>query len=757
MTRTARDYTVGMVEPIPGGEQEAHPLSPELAGVLQDLAQALLNLEHALCFYPEGHQSRQAPLERLLAMMQAEAAITGEGSLAFAGELLRWRGALSSELPAAARKLSTLLGNQGIASLCWSPGLTAVELERFLALLARGRSSGRRETWDAAACFENLRVDGLDYHALMASGAEEGEGLSAERRNLWQALLLRLLSGPEFEPSAGELKLLREGWEDPAALASLLAEAIGPGAQAGVPGAVETVRRFAGLLERAAAAGEPLPAGESARKLGAVARQLPAALRLRLLESAMTPPADGLFAEAFGALDVKEGVELIAETFSMDSGQIERLARVFQHLVPRQLERMELAPQLREGIRRAEDPDDPLADNVWGEVQELLTGESGEFMSPGYQEQLRRLAAREDARRGGEKSLAELPGLIADLTSAQVSGESLLIQFEQLHLATNVERFRDALEGIGGLCSVALAAGDRERGLLILRRLLEENAAETPPAGPRTEIERTLRSIASPPVLQTLLQFLGNLGPDDLAAVRTLFSLVHVVATPVLLAALVAEEDAGQRRRIAVLLQSLGPAALPEILQRLAEAPPAAARTLLPLVSETSDPAAAPVLLGLLGRDDPKLRRDALRTLIRIDSPEIRRALPRLLDDRDDEIVHLAAAHLGAVGSPETVRELLQLFNGRLFAGRRAEEMMRALYALGRMRAPEAVGPLSRLLRRRTWINRRVQEQLSEAAAQALARIGGDEAKEALERVAARGTEGLPATCRRLLARWESS
>ncbi|MHB8836186.1 MAG: HEAT repeat domain-containing protein [Candidatus Methylomirabilia bacterium] len=746
-----------MVEPIPGGGQEARPLAPELAGVLQDLAQALLNLEHALCFYPEGHQSRQAPLERLVAMMQAEAAIAGEGSLAFAGELLRWRGVLANELPAAARKLSTLLGNQGIARLSWSPGLTAVELERFLALLARGRSGGRRETWDQAVRFENLRVEGLDYQALMVPGVEEKEGLSAERRNLWQALLPRLLVGQEFEPTAGEMQLLRDGWEDPAALASLLGEAIGPGAQAGAPGAVEPLRRFAGLLEHAAAAGEPLPAGECARKLGAVARQLPAALRLRLLEAAMKPPTDGIFAEAFGALDVDEGIELIAETFSMDSDQIERLAHVFQHLIPRQLERMELAPQLREGIRRAEDPDDPLADNVWGEVQELLTGESGEFMSAGYQEQLRRLAAREDARRGGEKSLAELPDLVVNLTSEQVSGESLLIQFEQLRLATSVERYRDALEGVGGLCSVSLAAGDRERGLLILRRLLEEYADEAPLAGPRTEIERALRSIAAPSVLQALIQSLGSLGPEDQAAVRTYFSLVHVVAAPALLAALVAEEDTAQRRQIAMLLQSLGPAVFPEVLRRLAEAPPAAARALLPLVSETSDPAAAPVLLGLLGRDDPKLRRDALRTLIRIDSPEVRRALPRLLDDRDDEIVQLAAAHLGAVGSPETVRELLRLFDGRLFSGRRAEEMKRALFVLGRMRAAEAVGPLSILLRRRAWINRRAQEQLSEAAAQALARIGGDEAKKALEQVAARGSEGLAATCRRLLARWGSS
>jgi len=744
-----------MAEPNPSGGQEARPLPQELAGVLQELAQSLLTLEHALTFYPEGHQARQAPLERLLALLQAEAGISGESTLGFAGEFLLWRGELFSELPSAARKLAALLGAQGIARLSWSPALTGAELERFLGLLARGRSAGRRLMWNNGELFEHLRVEGLDYQSLMAD--DDGEDRQAENRNLWQALLLRTLADPTAEPSAGELSLLRERWDDPAALAALLTETIGPEAQSGDPGAVEPVRRFAGLLERAAAAGEPLPAGECAQKLGAVARQLPPGLRLRLLEATLEQPATGLFPEAFGALAPDEAVSLIARTFTMDPSQIGRLARVFQHLVPRQLERMELVPQLREEIRRAGDPGEPLADNAWEGVQELLTGESAEFMSPEYQEQLRHLATREEILRGAETALAELPELIGDLVSTRTAEESLLIQLEQLRLATSLERYRDALEGVGGFCGVALAAGDRERGLLILRRLLEVNAAETPLAGPRLEIERTLRSIASPQVLQALIQILGNLGPEDLAAVRTFVSLTHVVAAPALLAALVVEDDAGQRRRIAALLQNLGAAALPEMLRRLAEAPPAAARVLLPLVAELRDPAAAPVLLGLLGRDDPKLRRDALRTLLRIDSSEVRRALPRLLADGDEEIVQLAAAHLGAVGSPETVRDLLRVFDEGFFAGRRAEEMKRALFALGRMRAAEAVGPLSNLLRRRTWINRRVQEQLSEAAAQALARIGGDEAKKALEHVAARGSGGLAATCRRLLTRWGSS
>jgi len=749
------DYTVPMAEPTASGGMPVRPLPPEMNGILQELAQGLLTLEHALSFYPEGHQARQAPLERLLAMLCAEAAITGAATLGVAGELLHWRGELYGELPTAARKLSALLGARGIARLSWSSELTAAELQDFLSLLARGRSAGLRQAWDQGAIFEHLQVEGLDYQSLMAQEDGEGEkGLSARYRNLWQALLLRTLADHAVEPTAEELRLVRENWDDPAALASMLAEAIGPAAQTGDPAAVEAMRRFAALVEKAAAAGEPAPEGESAQKLGEVGHHLPPELRLSLLEAALELPAGGLFPAAFGALAPDEGIALIARTFTLDPGQIGRLTRVFLHLVPRRLERMELAPQLREEIRRTGGPDEPLADNAWEEVQALLTGEAGDFMSPGYQEQLRQLSAREEARSGGELSLAELPELVADLAAARTADESLQIQLEQLRLATSVERYREALEGVAGLCGAALAAGDPDRGLRILRHLLQLSAGAETLAGPPAEVERTLAAIASRPVLQALIPLLGKLSAEEQVAVRAFVSLAHATATPVLLEALIAEEDPGRRREVAALLKDLGAAAIPELLQRLTAAPPATARILLPLVAELRDPAAAPALIGLLDRDDAKLRRDALRVLVGIDSPEVRRALPRLLEDRDLEIVQMAAAHLGAVGSPETVRELLRLFDGKRFVGRRSEEIKRAIFVLGRMRASAAVAPLSEMLLRRTWINRRVQEELSEAAAQALARIGGDSAQQALELASARGSAGLAATCRRLLDRW---
>jgi HEAT repeat protein len=740
-----------MAEPIVDRGQGAGAITPESVAALQELAQAFLAFEQACSFYPEGHQSRTVPLGRLLDLLRAEAQADGAAGLGVVGETLLWRGALHEEPTAVQRKFAALLGAQGIAHLNWTAQLTPGELQRFVNALVRGRGVGRRTAWNETLQFEHLRIESPDYRSLMTESGETAE--VGARRNLLHELLRRVLAGQTTALATEELSAFREALADPAAAAALLTAAIGTDDGGGAPtDAVEKVRRFAALVAQA------LPPGadggpDATAALAAIGRNLPAGLRLELLESALGEE-DGVFAGAFGALPPEDGVVVLGRNFTLDPARIEQLTRVFQLLVPRQLDRMEMAPRLREEVRRATDPDQPLAENAWEEAQELLTGEAGAFMSDAYREQLGRLAAREAARRDGEAAHADLPELTAALQPNRVAEGSLRIQFEELVLATSVDGYRTALEGLAGLCGATLAAGDRVRGLTILRRLLELRAGDEPLAGPRAEVERAVRAMVSPPVVQSLAVSGPGVAPEDAAAVRTLLALAADVSVPSLLDALVVEEDPGRCHEIAALLQGLGPGVVPAALQRLENATGAAMRALLVLLSEAGDPAAGPPLLDLLRRDDQKMRRDVLRALLAIDSAEIRRALPGLLEDPDEEIAQSVAAHLGAVGSPETVRELLRVFGGGIFSGPRSGQVQRAILVLGKMRAAEAVRPLGELVRRRTWINRRSQEELGVAAAQALARIGGAEARKALEQGAARGAGKVAAACRRSLARW---
>jgi HEAT repeat protein len=241
------------------------------------------------------------------------------------------------------------------------------------------------------------------------------------------------------------------------------------------------------------------------------------------------------------------------------------------------------------------------------------------------------------------------------------------------------------------------------------------------------------------------------------AALSSLFALAPQVSAAALLDALLdpAAEPAAQRALLEFVAE-LGADALPEVVRRVADAPPQSVGHLVAMMGAARAPAAVQPLLGLLARSDLALRREVVRALALIDAPEARDALPGLLGDPDEEIVRLAATRLGVIGAPTAVQRLLRPFAGLALPGaRRAQELRRAMIALGWMRAAEAVPALRAVLLRRIWLNRRVQSELCATAAQALVRIGGPEARRALERAASRAPSPVAALCRRLLARPE--
>ncbi len=733
-----------MVETSGGTDGTAASLPAEDAPRLLELAQAFLGVEHALAFYPAGHQARQAPVGRFLAALRALAAPRGSATIGFAEEELLWEGQMRAPLAPALRKMVEAFARPGIAHVTWTAEVGAEEAEALVARIAERRGGGHGAAWGEPWQHPHLHVEGIDYQALMAEdpGAAEAE----RRRGLWRALLRRLAEDPAAELTPEELQLLAGEWEDPATLAACILEGIGPAAAEGEPAAVAALRRLAEAVE--AGPGEVAAGhGDLLRRAG---RELPPALRLRLVEAAIDAGRQDLFARAFGSPGADELATLLAGNFLLEPERIGRLTRVFQHLVPRRLERMELADEVRTEVLRASAPEEALAANAWEEAQELLTGEAGDFMSPGYRELLQRLAVRGARRRDAEAALAQLPGIEEDLEARRTGEESVAILAEQLALATGEDGFREAVAGLAAAAAAALAAGERRRGVRALAALCRAADGEGPLAGPREALAEALRGAATPESLAAILT--GAEGPDR-AGDEVLAALAAVEPEAVagaLFEALATEGEGGRRRQLLGLLPRLGPRARAAALDRMAEAPLPVARALFDVLASAPDPAAVPGVVALLARDDRRLRRDAVRLLARIDTPEARRALAGLLRDEDEDVVRLAAVHLGATGDRESVQELLATVGGRKGPG-----VLQAVTALGWMRADAAVGPLAELLGRRSWIGRRAQEELGAAAALALARIGGAEARQALQTAGASLPAPVAGEVRRLLARRE--
>lgn len=724
------------------------PLPAELARPLAELAQAQLSLEQLSGFYPPGHQGRLPPLRRLQAALAALFGEQGKIALGFAEDAVAWHGQLFGELPPPLARLADSFLSLGIAAVTWREGVAAEELQGFASLLVERRGEGRRRQWEETGEFPHIEAQAVDYAALVREGEECGDG--GPRLDLWKAMLLRVLVDDQAVLTPEEDALLHAEWADPQQLADFIVEGLGEGGSAGTADAVTPVQRLAALLEGAAREG---PEAERLRGLLAdVGRLLPPPLRLRLLEATLDG-GRGLFAEAFGTVPRGDVARLLAGNFALEPDRIMRLTRVFQHLVPRGGGRGEEAARLRDLLRAEEGGASGVPDNAWQEVEGLLTGEGGDFMSAAYRETLERLAAREALRGGAEASFTRLPSLVADLEPARTGGETLAIALESVGLATDEGQRAEALELLSSRARAALEGGRREEGVRIVERMLELEAgdgAAPAPAG----LAEALRTVASEQALAGLLAA----PPGDEASAGIAAALAErapVVAAVPLVESWLRDEDAARRARSFVLLERLSAATVPAAVGRLAAADGVQARALAALLGELRAPESVPALAGLLARRDERVRREAARALARIDTPEARKALPPLLADEDEDVAGIAAAHLGAIGHQGSRRELIRVLERGSGAASRSGEVERAVFALGRMRAPEAVAPLAEVLRRRSLFNRKAQEALCLAAAQALRRIGTPEAKAALERAAASAPAHLAAAYRRLTAQWE--
>lgn len=721
-------------------------LPPQVAGALGELAQAFFVVEHACAFYPEGHQARQAPLTRLTEAMTGMLAARGLVELGFAEEGLRWEGEPFMELPGIVRKLVDRFLAQGIASVSWTVGLATEEVAGLVELLLerRGDEGDRRGRRPA---FPHLAVEEVDYSSV---AAKEGAAEEEDRRERWRELLRHARSETNVELRPGDEALLRGLGEDPEALAGAMVAGAGAAGGEEIAEEARALRRVTEAFGRAGREGVA-PAEGIVGNLRLAAARLPEAMRFALLEQVLEAPAESLFAQAFGALPPEELIGLLARNFALDPDRIMRLTRVFQRLIPRRLDRRELAPLLRGLLQDQARPEETLAENTSEEVEGLLTGEAGDFMSPAYREMLHRLTDREENRLRAEHLIAHLVEIAPHLEPSRTAEEVLRVRVEHLRLATSPERFREGLALLAGTCRGAFAAGDYRRGASILGRLAGLRREETSVVRLRA-FGAALQEFGEAGTMGELLRAYPDVGAPEREAIREVVLAAPQPPLPQLLEALAGERDARRRQELVGLLVSFGPAALAPAVARLGDAGPEEAGVLVALLGALRDPASVPGLLALLHREQPRLRREALRTLIGFELAEVRRALRPLLLDPDEEIARGVADYLGRTGDREAVDALVGHLDCGLFAGTRAGEMKRAILALGRMRCPQAVRPLAELLRRRAWVSRRAREEIQQEAAQALWRIGGEEARRALER-ASQGSEAVAVVCRRLLAR----
>ena len=225
---------------------------------------------------------------------------------------------------------------------------------------------------------------------------------------------------------------------------------------------------------------------------------------------------------------------------------------------------------------------------------------------------------------------------------------------------------------------------------------------------------------------------------SSLEATQVLLRLGSSVV-PMLFRAVEREADPNRRGQLHGILIAMGEAAMPELMRAFENREPVSVRAAARLAGELQSPKAVPPLAALLEGADASLRQEAAKALVRIgdaraidvlvralESSVGRRAEPRrvLPRRRRERARRGGAAELAAARrreAPLRVRD-------------RARALARAARARRRRRSD-----LAALLAHRGLRYRSQWRDLKVAAAAALGRIPGDEAKAALTEAARRG------------------
>jgi HEAT repeat protein len=289
---------------------------------------------------------------------------------------------------------------------------------------------------------------------------------------------------------------------------------------------------------------------------------------------------------------------------------------------------------------------------------------------------------------------------------------------------------------------LATALADEGRGDLAYRAmvLFARHAGDD---GKRTPLQRDaamdhLQRLASGMRLGELVDRACMADTESsLEATQVLLRLGSGVV-PMLFRAVEREADPNRRGQLHGILIAMGESALPELMRAFESREPVSVRAAVRLAGELQSPKAVPPLAALLEGQEAALRQEAAKALVRIGDPRALDVLVRALESSVADVPNLAAFCLGAASSSraaDALRGSLRRAVGR----RRYEFATELVRSLGRLGRAEAAGDLAALLAHRGLRYRSQWRDLKIAAAAALGRIPGDEAKAALTEAAQRG------------------
>jgi len=322
--------------------------------------------------------------------------------------------------------------------------------------------------------------------------------------------------------------------------------------------------------------------------------------------------------------------------------------------------------------------------------------------------------------------------------------EALIAELQKTDRPARYESITEALSRLG---REALARGDNDPCLRIMAALALELHPNSPQEEKITRYARwTVRSLLDDTGPQFVVEgFCRGRTVAEADVVHLLLTFKEEMAEAVV-QRLVIEKEGMTRDKLKDLIVQMGAASLPAVGSALKAPSLETVRRLFPLLPRLEAPDAGETLKRLFRHYDPRIREESVRLFAQMRTELTDEPLIKALADPEPPVRQAVMAVMGGLKVKAAVAPLRQIAEEPP-GTRDVEEQKMAIAALGTIGEPEALPTLIALLRQKRWFQRRATEKLRIAAAFALGKLGGPEAKQALQAVGHSARPALKRAC----------
>ena len=730
------------------------PLNPKTTARLIELARACKAAARAVSLYPASHPAVGTTLGRLSEVARRTTA-AGALSLTVLPDNLLVNGSAAAGSDPAVGELAALFHRHFVSSLTLQSGTDTDSWQKLMLLLARPPDEVRAEggigqLWTQAGS-PTIEIQEIDYAQM----------LREETVSLDDIISYILTSSAGEEPDAPIAAALLNVAGDLAKLEELTAklqERVADGGAAAQSTAVQRMLRTAvGVL----AGSTPQETEAAFKNMATVAGRLSPDVLLNLLEHRDSPE---VMAGSVNVVNVvaqrmedSDITRLVAGSLISEGGASERLAEVFQALVPEPDRKRQLLSQVEEEVAKSPLGGDVNFPALWQQAEQMLTSYSDEsYVSDAYGRELSH--ARNQALEV-EQTAADPPerisGWVATVADEALRGLDLQLLLDLLSVEADPLRWRDIANTASGHVDKLVRGGDLEAAC----RLVERLADDTDGVGQsrRPHATAVIEQLASGPMMRHALGHLRTASDEGCAQVKRLCMALGPVAVSPVAGVLSEERDARARKQLRDILLGFGASGRDAIEQLLNAANWEVRQTAALLLREFAGAESLPGLESLLNDSEPLVQREAIRALLLVGDERNYEVLVQVLAANTSRCGETLIQQLGSQRDQRAIPLCCHLIR-RLDHTKATEvyvAVIAALGELGELGGLEAVKALREALYRGEWWAPARTKALRGAAAEALRKTETPAAQQALREASSSGPRGVRVAARNQLALME--